>query len=73
MGYTEAMIGFGLIVGPVFGSVLFSLGGFSFTFMTFGIIFLVIAILIKNILPRTLDADYIEEEETLESPMLRGL
>ena len=51
MGYIEAMIGLGLIVGPVFGSILFTVGGFSFTFITFGVIFFLISVLIKKFLP----------------------
>jgi MFS family permease len=32
VGYIEAMTGIGLIMGPLIGSLLFSYGGYSFTF-----------------------------------------
>lgn len=49
MGYLEAATGFGLIVGPVIGSILFSIGGFSFTFISFGLLFLVISAMVNRI------------------------
>ena len=40
MGYIEAVTGIGLILGPLFGSVLYSIGGYNFIFYSFGFMFI---------------------------------
>lgn len=57
IGYIEAVTGIGLILGPIFGSVLYSLGGFTFTFFTFGSIFIVSSFFIYKIFPKRIDSD----------------
>ena len=56
VGYIEAVTGIGLIMGPIVGSILYSLGGFSFTFYVFGTIFLAASFYIYKIFPKTVDA-----------------
>ena len=39
IGIIEAVIGFGYIIGPVFGTVLFSFGGYKCVFITLSALF----------------------------------
>ena len=55
VGYIEAVTGIGMIMGPIIGSILYSMGGFSFTFYVFGSIFLVTSFYIYKIFPKTVD------------------
>jgi hypothetical protein len=55
IGYLEAAVGCGLIFGPLVGSLLFAIGGYSFTFYFFGSLFFVFAIFILRIFPATID------------------
>jgi hypothetical protein len=41
IGYTEAVMGIALVVGPLFGSVAFYLGGFQAPFVVLGSVFYV--------------------------------
>ena len=36
IGLLEAMCGFGLIIGPIIGSTLFTFFGFKYTFFVYG-------------------------------------
>ena len=56
VGFIEAMTGIGLILGPLIGSILYSAGGYEFTFFVFGGIFLVASIFIKLIFPKKIDS-----------------
>ena len=62
VGYMEASMGIGLIIGPVIGSLLYSVGGFSFTFSIFGVIFMFITLMLKKIIPRNCDEQAEENE-----------
>jgi MFS family permease len=55
VGYLEAMTGVGMIMGPLIGSVLFTLGGFQFTFDVFGVFFICTTPFIKLIFPKEID------------------
>ena len=46
VGYLEAVCGIGLIVGPIMGSVMYSMIGFASTFYCFGLFFMVAALLV---------------------------
>jgi len=41
MGYIEAVTGIGLILGPLIGSALYSIGGYNFIFYSFGLMFII--------------------------------
>ncbi|CAD8093833.1 unnamed protein product [Paramecium primaurelia] len=47
MAITEFFSSFGYLCGPVIGSTLYSLGGFSFPFIIFGCLSVIIAIILK--------------------------
>ena len=49
IGYIEAITGVGLIIGPLIGSLLYSLGGYNFTFFSFGSIFVIGIFFVKSI------------------------
>ena len=55
VGYIEAVASIGLISGPLLGSLLYSLGGYTFTFYSFGGIFLLFSLFIKSIFPQDID------------------
>ncbi len=57
VGYMEAFTGIGLVVGPIVGSVLYTLLGFSMTFFIFGSIFVLVSIFILRVLPPLIDKD----------------
>jgi len=61
IGYIECCIGFGLVVAPLLGSVLYSAGGISVPFYTFGTIFVVVAFLVFKIIPER--ADFVISED----------
>ncbi len=42
-------------MGPLLGSVLYSLGGYSFAFFFFGAIFMIFSVFIKKMLPEKID------------------
>ena len=46
-----------MILGPIVGSILYTLGGFAFTFYIFGTLFIVTAFYITKIFPKTVDVD----------------
>lgn len=56
IGYIEAVTGIGLIMGPILGSILYSIGGYSFTFYAFGSIFVIASLFIKKVFPKNIDA-----------------
>lgn len=55
LGILEASMGFGLVVGPVIGSTLYTLLGFQGTFFLVGAVFLISAISLAFIIPKTVD------------------
>lgn len=44
MGYSQAAVGVGLFLGPAFGSLVYSLAGYTNTFLIFGIVILLTVI-----------------------------
>ena len=55
IGMLEAAAGLGMMVGPLFGTFLFSLGGYNFMYYSFGTIFYILAVAMYFYLPRSLD------------------
>lgn len=55
VGYIEAVVGVGMIMGPVIGSILYHFNGYSFTFYSFGSIFFVFALIVNVIFPKKID------------------
>ena len=55
IGYIECCIGFGLVVAPLLGSLLYSAGGITVPFYTFAAIFLVVAVSVFKIIPDKAD------------------
>lgn len=55
IGMLEAAAGFGMMIGPLFGTILYSIGGYSFIYYSFGSIFYVLAIGMLFLLPKSLD------------------
>ena len=43
IGIIEAVIGFGYIIGPVVGTILFSFGGYKCVFITLSVLFVPLA------------------------------
>jgi len=55
VGYIEAVTGVGLILGPLIGSALYSIGGYLFIFYSFGSLFVVFSLFIKCIFDAKVD------------------
>lgn len=55
VGYMEAVTGIGLILGPIIGSTLYSLGGYVFIFYSFGSIFVACSTCIRSVFPSYVD------------------
>lgn len=55
IGYIEAVTGIGLILGPLLGSILYALGGYSFAFFFFGALFMIFSLFIRRMLPTKID------------------
>lgn len=55
VGYIEAVTGVGLILGPLIGSALYSLGGYVFIFYSFGSLFVLSSFFIKLVFKRDVD------------------
>lgn len=55
IGLLEMSSGIGMTIAPVIGSLLYKFGGFSLPFIFFGILFLVSALVIKFIIPDTVE------------------
>ena len=62
VGWVEAMTGLGLIVGPIIGSTLYSLFGYSYTFFIYGAFLVLLAVMIKCNFPQRPDLSEIREE-----------
>ena len=59
----EAVTGIGLIIGPLIGSVLYTIGGYNFTFYSFGALFLIFGLIVRVIFPKSIDERYNNDEE----------
>lgn len=57
VGYAEASIGIGLVLGPVLGSFIFNFTGFMLTYVSFGVLLASGALMIYVILPNRLNFD----------------
>ena len=55
VGYIEAVTGICLIMGPLIGSVLYSIGGYRFIFFSFGGLFVVLSGFVNFIFPASVD------------------
>jgi len=55
VGYIEAVTGVGLILGPLIGSFLYSLGGYRFIFFSFGTLFVFASFFVKMIFGENID------------------
>lgn len=55
IGMLEAAAGLGMMVGPLFGTFLFSLGGYNFMYYSYGTIFYILAVAMYFYLPKSLD------------------
>ena len=56
IGYIEAVTGVGLIIGPLVGSALYSIGGYRFAFCVYGAIFFFCSTLIKSVFSDAIDS-----------------
>ena len=55
IGLLEACAGAGMMLGPLIGLGLFSIGGYDFMLISVGLTFLVLASLIPFLFPKSLD------------------
>ena len=56
VGYIEAVTGVGLILGPLIGSILFSVGGYIFIFYSFGSLFIISSLSVNIVFTEDIDA-----------------
>jgi len=63
VGCIETAAGLGLSLGPVFGTILYNIGGVSLTFLTFFAICLIIGLLVKYQIPEEVDTVEDDDEE----------
>lgn len=68
IGMLEATAGFGMMLGPLVGTGLFAIGGYNFTFYSFGAFFVFIAAIFPFVLPKTLDMHTDNEEKSPDGP-----
>jgi len=54
-GILQSFTGFGMLIGPIMGSLLFKLGGFQLPFYTVGVLLLLLAVANHCIIPQSLD------------------
>ena len=59
IGLIEAVTGIGLIMGPLLGSALYSLGGYTFIFYSMGGLFLFLSFFIKIVFPKRVDKNIV--------------
>lgn len=62
VGYIEAVTGVGLILGPLIGSGLYSIGGYQFIFFSFGSFFIVFSAFIRCIFDEKIDNQNFEDD-----------
>ena len=63
IGYIEAVTGVGLCFGPLIGSFLFSIGGYDFVFLSYGIFLLVCSLFVNNVFPKKVDGFSSQSED----------
>ena len=54
-GILQSFTGFGMLIGPILGSLLFNLGGFQLPFYTVGVMLLLLALANHCVIPKTVD------------------
>ena len=64
VGYIEAVTGVGLILGPLLGSGLYSIGGYIFIFYSFGSIFLLFSFFVRAIFGEEVDKMGVKSAKT---------
>ena len=65
----QTFTGFGMLVGPILGSLLFNLGGFQLPFYFVGVLLLLLALTNYHVIPASLDQtpdEWDEEKEMTE-------
>ena len=67
MGWVEALTGLGLIIGPVLGSSLYGLFGFSNTFFIYGGFLVVLALVIKMNFPDDSERELGDDDDNFTS------
>ncbi len=68
IGMLEATAGLGMMFGPLLGESLFKIGGYNFTFYSYGSLFLVIVAIFPFVLPKSLDLYTDNEEKSPDGP-----
>jgi MFS family permease len=71
LGWAEAATGLGLAIGPTLGSLVYTEVGYEWTFILFGIVLFLGAILTYFVLPNALNTGY-KEEPRKNSIVSRG-
>ena len=68
IGMLEATAGLGMMLGPLLGTGLFAIGGYNFTFYSYGGMFLVLVSIFPFVLPKSLDLYTDNEEKSPDGP-----
>lgn len=63
VGCLETSAGVGLSIGPVIGTILFEVGGIPMPFLTFFVVCTTIGLVVKNMIPESVDLVQWEEAE----------
>jgi len=71
VGYIEAVTGIGLILGPLIGSFLYSLGGYRFIFFSFGGLFVFLSFFVNFIFPASVDKTTSSEQSSRDDASQR--
>jgi len=63
IGYIEAAVGIGCVLGPIIGSLLYAIGGYRFIFWSFGVFFVFGSLGIKCVMNEKVDMKKAEEQK----------
>ena len=66
MGYIQAIEGAGCVFGPIIGSGLYFIGGYSFLFYSFGTIFLISSMFVKKLFTAEIDISIENSQQFLD-------
>ena len=69
LGFLEASMGVGLLVGPVAGSILYTTLGFKSTFFVIGATFIALAPLLRFVIPKSVDDHDLSNISGIENSM----
>ena len=61
IGYLEASIGLGMILGPAIGASIYSLFGYAGTFYAFGMINIILAIILYMLFPTKKNENFVDK------------